>query len=81
MTMTMRNPDHIIDFANPDLPVVELETSDPEVVDTPYRSRSWRHFVAPKKKRLQASGKRRSTSSDVNATTTNSVICSKGAFV
>jgi len=28
--MTMRNPDHIIDLANPDLPVVELETSDPK---------------------------------------------------
>ncbi|CAI8824146.1 Cupin_3 domain-containing protein [Pseudomonas sp. IT-P100] len=49
MTMTMNNPDHIIDFANPELPVVELETSDPALVDAPYRSRSWRHFMAPEK--------------------------------
>lgn len=48
--MHMSKPSHVIDFANPDLPVVELQTSDPALVDTPYSSRSWRHFVSPEKK-------------------------------
>jgi len=46
----MSMPEHIIDFANLDLPVVDVLTSDPAVVDTPYLSHSWRHFVAPEKK-------------------------------
>lgn len=46
----MSTPLHIIDFADPELPVVELDTTDPALVDTPYRSRSWRHFVDPQKK-------------------------------
>ncbi|QYY80491.1 MULTISPECIES: cupin domain-containing protein [Pseudomonas] len=46
----MNKPECVIDFANPDLPFVESETSDPDLVDIPYRSRIWEHFADPQKK-------------------------------
>lgn len=47
--MSTALPSHVIDFANRDLAPRETEISDPAVVDAPYRSHSWRHFVAPEK--------------------------------
>jgi uncharacterized cupin superfamily protein len=47
---TTMTPQHVIDFANPQLAPVEFETNDPQAVDTPYTARSWRHFVVPDKK-------------------------------
>ncbi len=48
--MSTRTPQHVIDFANPELAPVEFDTNDPAAVDTPYTCRSWRHFVEPSKK-------------------------------
>ncbi|WDU64066.1 cupin domain-containing protein [Pseudomonas poae] len=42
--MIINKPEHVVDFANPDLSAVELHISDPELADFPYLSRSWRHF-------------------------------------
>jgi hypothetical protein len=39
-------PDHVIDFANPEVLALTFETRDPALVDQPYQSRSFRHFVA-----------------------------------
>ncbi|PLS21264.1 cupin domain-containing protein [Neptunicoccus cionae] len=45
----MKNPQHVIGFddalSTPKISVVD----DPAVVDTPYESRSWRHFESPGK--------------------------------
>ena len=46
--MSTALPRHVIDFAS-DLAPRETEINDPAVVDAPYRSKSWRHFVAPGK--------------------------------
>ena len=43
-------PDHVIDFANPEVLALAFETSDPALVDQPYQSRSYRHFVQPAKR-------------------------------
>lgn len=47
--MSTASPRHVIDFATPDLAPQERQIDDPALVDTPYRSRSWRHFSAPRK--------------------------------
>ncbi|WP_095151551.1 cupin domain-containing protein [Pseudomonas sp. Irchel s3b5] len=47
--MSTALPRHVIDFANRDLAPRETEINDPAVVDAPYRSSSWRHFVRPDK--------------------------------
>jgi uncharacterized cupin superfamily protein len=47
--MSSALPQHVINFANPQLIPKELEVNDPALVDAPYRSSSWRHFVAPQK--------------------------------
>ena len=47
--MSSALPQHVINFANPQLIPKELEVNDPAIVDAPYRSSSWRHFVAPQK--------------------------------
>ncbi|WP_448646888.1 cupin domain-containing protein [Pseudomonas mohnii] len=47
--MSSALPQHVINFANPHLIAKELEVNDPAIVDAPYRSSSWRHFVAPQK--------------------------------
>lgn len=43
-------PDHVIDFANPEVLALAFETCDPALVDRPYQSRSFRHFVARNKR-------------------------------
>ncbi|WP_324752750.1 cupin domain-containing protein [Roseovarius sp. Pro17] len=40
----MPNPSHVIAF-DKSVPARESVTDDPAVVDTPYRSTSWRHFA------------------------------------
>jgi uncharacterized cupin superfamily protein len=47
-TMSTALPRHVIDFAS-DLVPRETEINDPAVVDAPYHSKSWRHFVQPGK--------------------------------
>lgn len=47
--MSTSAPQHVIDFANPQLAPVEFVTDAPKAVDTPYTARSWRHFVEPSK--------------------------------
>ncbi|WP_353741059.1 cupin domain-containing protein [Pseudomonas fluorescens] len=46
--MSTALPRHVIDFAS-ELAPRETEINDPAVVDAPYRSKSWRHFVQPEK--------------------------------
>ncbi len=41
--MSSALPQHVINFANPQLIPKELEVNDPAIVDAPYRSSSWRH--------------------------------------
>ncbi len=43
-------PSHVISFSNPEPLPIEREISDPALVDTPYHSSTWRHFVEPGKK-------------------------------
>ncbi|MDB5994545.1 MAG: hypothetical protein JWP42_1681 [Pseudomonas sp.] len=75
--MTMSKPEHIIDFANPDLPVVELETSilrwsTPRIAAAAGGILSTRRTGPP-----QESGKPPSIWNAVSVTTTSSAICSK----
>nr|WP_309502482.1 cupin domain-containing protein [uncultured Roseovarius sp.] len=40
----MKNPEHVIGFDAAAVAPRDTLTDDPAVVDTPYKSRSWRHF-------------------------------------
>lgn len=42
-------PAHVIAFDNPSTPRTTSVTGDPELVDKPYTSHSWRHFANPGK--------------------------------
>ncbi|WP_207262445.1 cupin domain-containing protein [Pseudomonas sp. GW101-3H06] len=42
--MTTALPKHVIDFKDQALAPLEREINDPELVDAPYRSATWRHF-------------------------------------
>ncbi len=76
--MSTALPRHVIDFAS-DLAPRETEINDPAVVDAPYRSKSWRHFVQPGKTPWPASGRRDRTASAVSAITTSCVTSLKAA--
>ncbi len=43
----MTEPAHVIAFDAAKFAPRVTETSDPAIVDTPYRAQSWRHFEAP----------------------------------
>ncbi|NIZ11914.1 cupin domain-containing protein [Phaeobacter sp. HF9A] len=39
-----KSPNHVVAFDAGDLAPAETCVEDPKLVDTPYRSKSWRHF-------------------------------------
>lgn len=45
----MKNPEHIIAFDASVIAPREMLIDDPAAVDTPYQSRSWRHFEKTEK--------------------------------
>jgi len=40
----MKSPEHVIAFDSASITPRDTVIDDPAVVDTPYESRSWRHF-------------------------------------
>lgn len=45
----MKNPQHVIGFDDAQTTPKDTLIDDPAAVDTPYKSRSWRHFENPEK--------------------------------